>query len=208
MSPSVVAPAAAPASSACSRAPPPPFRQSRPFTRMKPRSRYIAHSSSFTHERRSSRARCSARRSRPGSYSGTSSPPSAAPRTEPRRSLSGASTRTSSGMARAMAISARASRASSTGRSRSAPRGAREEDHSLRLGRNLRVPPDELGLATATRRIGGGHRGPHALVELARETLDEPLLVLLHPGIPLREEDFTMAGFHAKELDGAPQRSG
>ena len=38
-----------------------------PHTRMKPRSRYIAHSSSLTHERSSSRARCSARRSRPGS---------------------------------------------------------------------------------------------------------------------------------------------
>ena len=41
---------------------------SRPCTRMKPRSRYIAHSSSFTQQRSSSRARCSARRSRPGSY--------------------------------------------------------------------------------------------------------------------------------------------
>ncbi len=38
-----------------------------PTTRMKPRSRYIAHSSALTQERSSSRARCSARRSRPGS---------------------------------------------------------------------------------------------------------------------------------------------
>ena len=38
-----------------------------PHTRRKPRSRYIAHSSSFTQDFRSSRARCSARRSRPGS---------------------------------------------------------------------------------------------------------------------------------------------
>src|SRR3954451_25079757 len=110
-------------------------------------------------------------------------------------------------MARAMAISARASRASSTGRSRSAPRGAREEDHSLRLGRNLRVPPDQLGLTSPARGIGGGHSSPHALVELAAEGLHQPLLVLSHPGIALREEDFTMAGFHAKELDGAPTRS-
>ena len=41
--------------------------RSPPQTRMKPRSRYIAHSSSLTHERSSWRARCSARRSRPGS---------------------------------------------------------------------------------------------------------------------------------------------
>ena len=39
-----------------------------PHTRMNPRSRYIAHSSSLTHERSSARARASARRSRPGSY--------------------------------------------------------------------------------------------------------------------------------------------
>ena len=42
-------------------------RPASPHTRMKPRSRYIAHSSSLTHERSSARARCSARRSRPGS---------------------------------------------------------------------------------------------------------------------------------------------
>ena len=41
----------------------------RPQTRMKPRSRYIAHSSSLTHDLSSARARCSARRSRPGSWS-------------------------------------------------------------------------------------------------------------------------------------------
>ncbi len=39
----------------------------RPQIRTNPRSRYIAHSSSFTHDLSSWRARCSARRSRPGS---------------------------------------------------------------------------------------------------------------------------------------------
>src|SRR4051812_47993006 len=102
------------------------------------------------------------------------------------------------GMARATAISASASRASSTARPCSAPRGAREEDHSLRLGRILRVLPDQVRLAAATCRVGGGPGGPHALVELAAEGLDQSLLVLAHPGIALREEDFTMAGFHAK----------
>ena len=41
-----------------------------PQTRIRPRSRYISHSSSLTQERSSCRARCSARRSRPGSKSG------------------------------------------------------------------------------------------------------------------------------------------
>src|SRR3954449_3469813 len=174
---------------------------------MKPRSRYIAHSSSFTHERRSSRARCSARRSRPGSYSGTSSSPIVAIRADPRRWRKGVTTRTSSGIARATAISARASRANSTGPSGSAPRGAREEDHSLRLGRNFRVPPDQLRLATTTPGVGGGHRRPHAFVELPAKCLHQSLLVLEHLGIALREEDLTMPGFHAKELDCKPQRN-
>src|SRR5712691_7244938 len=132
----------------------------------------------------------------------------AAIRADPRRSRSGASTRPSSGMARAAAISAKATRASTTGLSGSAPRGAREEDHSLRLGRNLRVLPYQLSLATAARRVGGGHGGPHALVELAAKSLNEPLLILAHIGIALREEDFTVSGFHAKELDCALLRSG
>ena len=52
-------------SSPCARAAAP--RAMPPHTRMNPRSRYIDHSSSLTHERSSWRARCSARRSRPGS---------------------------------------------------------------------------------------------------------------------------------------------
>src|SRR3954453_21392190 len=128
-------------------------------------------------------------------------------RADPRRWRRGASTRPSSGIARAMAINARASSASSTAGSGSASRGAREEDHSLRLGRNLRVPPDQLRLATTARGVGGGHGGPHAFVELASKRLHQSLLVLEHLGIALREENFTVSGFHAKELDCAPLRS-
>ena len=153
-----------------------------PHTRRKPRSRYIAHSSSFTHERRSSRARCSARRSRPGSY--------------------GAGRRRRGGL---LAGAARVEPAVDP-RHRDLPqqredddRGGAQRDGHARPPR-LPAPPAARGkkitrsvsprdllerahhLRLAAAGLGGRrHGGPHALVELAAELLDERLLVLARP---------------------------
>ena len=111
-----------------------PRRAWRPATRMKPRSRYIPHSSSFTQERSSSRARCSARRSRPGSYRRQLVEP-VAPRRPARRGA-----RASAGRHAARAAGRRAPRDQREGeqgeqhRAGSAAGGAREEDHALGAG--------------------------------------------------------------------------
>src|SRR4051794_18285922 len=164
---------------------------------MKPRSRYIAHSSSFTHERRSSRARCSARRSRPGSPRSRSS--------RRRRALRGlrcarcrSNARIATGAARPAATIASTRSASTT--VRSAPRRPWEEDPPLGLRRDLGVRLPHPPLTPPALRPRFGHRPPHALVELAPELLHEPLLVLAHRRITLTEEDFATTRLHTEEL--------
>src|SRR5688500_9459358 len=152
---------------------------------MKPRSRYIPHSSSFTHERSSSRARCSARRSRPGSARVRRSPRRAR---FLRRATPADAWRASIGIASAIATMVRARTVRSIPR-RSAAGGAREEDDAVGTGGDLAVLVDRHGLAAAAARRVGGDGRPHALVELAAELLDQPLLVLAHFGIALRQED-------------------
>ena len=44
-----------------------------------------------------------------------------------------------------------------------------------------------------------GHGGPHPLVQLAAELLDEPLLVLTDPRIALGEQNLAVSGLHAQE---------
>src|SRR2546422_615385 len=104
--------------------------------------------------------------------------------------------RDSSGTARTKAIRARESRAGSIAR-RSAAGGAREEDHALRLDRNVRVLLDHQSLAAPTAGAGGGHGGPHPLVELAAELLDQALLVLAQPRVALGDEHLAVARLHA-----------
>src|ERR671914_263865 len=84
----------------------------------------------------------------------------------------------SSGSASTTAISARARSASSIVRSGSAPGRPREEDHAFGVGRDLAVVLDHLGLAPTAARVVRGHRGPHALVQLAAELLHQALLLL------------------------------
>src|SRR3954451_4845804 len=80
---------------------------------------------------------------------------------------------------------------------------AREEDHPLGLGRDVVVSRDHARLATAVIRRGLGNRGPHSLVQLPPELLDEPLLVLAHGRIALGQEDLSMSGLHTEELHRA-----
>ena len=47
--------------------------------------------------------------------------------------------------------------------------------------------------------VPAGHRGPHPLVELAAELLDEALLVPGHLDVALGEEDLAVARLHAQE---------
>src|SRR4051794_10843845 len=164
---------------------------------MKPRSRYIAHSSSLTHERSSSRARCSARRSRPGSPRSCSSVCRRRGRAL-RCARRFSAHRSTTGAASAAATIARTSRASSTARSAACPAG--EEDPPLGLGRDLVVCLDHPRLATPVVGSGLRARRPHALVELAAELLDEPLLVLAHGRIALGQEDLSMSRLHTEEL--------
>src|SRR4051794_33746602 len=144
---------------------------------MNPRSRYIAHSSSFTQERSSSRAFCSARRSRPGSY-GAGTPLRRASRTARRRSSRRSSQGSETSKSRARTTIAVAARATvMPRRSARAASGAREEDHPVRGLRDLLERGDHLGLAPAGLGLDR-NRGPHPLLELAPERLDEALLVL------------------------------
>src|SRR4051812_19335040 len=169
---------------------------------MKPRSRYIPPSSSFTQERSSSRARCSARRSRPGS------PRSCSSARRRGRGLRVARWRSAhlsmTGAVRAAATIARTSSASST--AGSAARRAWEEDHAVGLGGNLGVGLDHPCLAPPILGSGLRHGGPHALVELAVELLDQALLVLLHARIALGQEDFAMTRLHTEELHSSTPR--
>src|SRR4051795_12006754 len=139
---------------------------------MKPRSRYIAPSSSFTHDFSSSRARCSARRSRPGSY-GAAVPAAIAAlrarRSSARRSNQGSVTSAS----RAITTMAVATRATVIAGSSARPAGGTgKEDHAVGLTRHLLEGADELGL-TAPRRTLHRNRRPHPLLDLAAELRDE-----------------------------------
>ena len=104
---------------------------SAPATRMKPRSRYIAHSSSFTQERSSSRARCSARRSRPGSPSGSMRRRAPARRRRASAPARPLPARHSSGSVSASGDEREDEQREQHGRRGSAAGGAREEDHPL-----------------------------------------------------------------------------
>src|SRR4051812_45645486 len=165
---------------------------------MKPRSRYIAHSSSFTQERSSSRARCSARRSRPGSRSSRRSTRRDL-RPRDRLAVHPSAARNRSGAASATATSARARRASSTSNESAAGR-SREEDHPVGLSWNLRVLLHHPRLAAPVLLCRDRHRSPHALVELPPELGHEPLLVIAHPRVALGQEDLAMARLHSEEL--------
>src|SRR5205823_582541 len=110
---------------------------------------------------------------RPGSK-----PTAGAARRRARRRSSASSMR---GMAtsnsRATMRTAVAPRASSTVASvlAGAAGRAREEDHAFGVAGNVVERPGDLRLAPAPA-VRGGDRGPHPLVELAAELLDERLL--------------------------------
>src|SRR4051812_14992167 len=172
---------------------------------MNPRSRYMAHSSLLTHDRRSSRARCSARRSLPGSCA---SRPVRLPfwlKSRRQRRVAVAAERAISGRLRTVAKSASARRARSIcgdcSRTSAAGR-TREEDHALCLAWNLRVVLHHERLATTRRRIFRRHCGPHSLVELARELLHEELFLLADLGVTLGEQNLAKPGLHAEQLQG------
>src|SRR3954447_17022965 len=147
-----------------------------PQTRISPRSRYISHSSSLTHDLSSSRARCSARRSRPGSYAAIS-PAATAARRARRRSRRRSRYGSMTSQRSAMTTIAVAQRATVTVPLLRSARRAREEDDPAGVARDLFERAHHLGLSPA----GFGlhrNRGPHALLELAAELRDEALLVL------------------------------
>src|SRR4029078_5384737 len=101
------------------------------------------------------------------------------------------------------AIRASASSASSMAPPGLAARGAREEDHALGVRRDVRVLLDHLRLAASAAGVPDGDGGPHPLVQLAPELLDQVLLVLADPRISLGEEYLTVSGLHAQELHEA-----
>ena len=72
---------------------------------------------------------------------------------------------------------------------RSAPAGISPYSRTIRASRRPLL------------RVGGGHGGPHPLVELLPEGLDQPLLLLAHARIALCEQDLPVTGLHAQELD-------
>src|SRR5918996_3755290 len=118
-----------------------------------------------------------------------------------RRSRQRLASRTMIGVASTSPIRARASSASSIRGGSSAARGAREEDDPVGPGGDVAVGLHQLRLAPAAAAVRRGHGGPHALVELAAELLDEPLLLLADLRVPLGEEDLSVAWLHAQELD-------
>src|SRR4051812_49999170 len=170
---------------------------------MNPRSRYMAHSSLLTHDRRSSRARCSARRSLPGSCA---SRPVRLPfwlKSRRQRRVAVAAERAISGRLRTVAKSASARRARSIcgdcSRTSAAGR-TREEDHALCLAWNLRVVLHHERLATTRCRVGSGNRGPHPVVELTAKFLNEELFLLADLRVPLGEQYLAESRLHAQQL--------
>src|SRR3954447_18060950 len=165
---------------------------------MKPRSRYIPHSSSLTHDLSSSRARCSARRSRPGSYAAPAAPArrraGSMRRVSSRRSIHGMeishrSARTTIAVAESATITPSLRPAG----------GPREEDHAAGVARDLVERADHLRLAPPVG-PGGRHGRPHSVVELAAELLDERLLLLRDLEVAFGDELLAEAGTHAEEL--------
>src|SRR6059058_1338651 len=98
----------------------------------------------------------------------------------------------------AVALSARSMRANLP----AAGRGWEEND-ALGVARDLAEGPHELRLAAAAG-PGRGHRGPHALVELGPEGLDQLALLRGDLGIALGQQDLAVAGLHAQELHAPP----
>src|SRR5512132_265884 len=82
-----------------------------------------------------------------------------------------------------------------------APRCTGEEDDSVGVARDLRERFDHACFASPH---GGalGDGGPHALIELAAELLDEQLLLLGHLDVPFGDQHLTVSGLHAKEPHG------
>ena len=78
-------------------------------------------------------------------------------------------------------------------------RGAREEDHSAGVARDLVERAHQLGLTTACLRLDRNRR-PHPLLELAAELLDEPLLVLADLDVTLGDQLLAVARAHSQEL--------
>ena len=146
----------------------------------------------------SSRARASARRSRPGSYA--------------RRRWLGAGPG--------------APAAKASGQRRAEPDQRQDGEHDRRAGEDEGQPPAAGGKKTtrsASRGISeksrtmvascrvpsaGRDGGPHPEVELAAELLDQALLVLGHLGIALRQQHVAVARFHPDELHRLDYASG
>src|SRR4051794_2659088 len=76
--------------------------------------------------------------------------------------------------------------------------GAREEDDALGVARDVAEVADHARLA-ATTAGRGGHRGPHPEVELAAKLVDEALLVLGDPDVPLGEHDLAVSRLHPQQ---------
>src|SRR3954451_21582557 len=175
-------------------------RFSAPQTRISPRSRYISHSSSFTHDFRSSRARCSARRSRPGSYAWMS-PRARASRRARRRSDRFSKYGSITSHSRATTTIAVAQRATVTSGLLRPARGPREEDHPIGRARDVLERAHHLGLPPATFPLDRD-RGPHPLLELMPELGDQPLLVLAQARITFGDQLLAIARTHPQELHG------
>src|SRR3954451_15996679 len=170
---------------------------------MKPRSRYIAHSSSLTHERSSSRARCSARRSRPGSWAWMPVRLARCLVRRRQRRVVVAAERAISGTLRTVAKRASARRVRSIGGvtcQASAAGRTREEDHALCLARNLRVVLHHERLPATRRRVGSRNGGPHPFVQLAAEFSDQELFLLADLRVSLGKQDLTEPRLHAQQL--------
>src|SRR3954447_22105617 len=101
----------------------------------------------------------------------------------------------------AMTTIAVAQRATVTARCLLRPaRGAREEDDPAGGARNVLERPHHLGLPPAALRLHR-NRGPHPLLELALELLDEHLLVLADLDVALGDQLLTISGTHAQNLN-------
>src|SRR4051794_7869568 len=118
-------------------------------------------------------------------------------RRSPRRSNHGTVTSHRS----AMTTIAVAQRATVTAVLLRAARGAREEDDAAGVARDVLERADHLGLPPAAL---GLHRdgGPHPLLELAPELLDEHPLVLGEADIAFGDHLLAIPGPHPQELHG------
>src|SRR5690348_17272680 len=167
---------------------------------MKPRSRYIAHSSSLTQERSSERARASARRSRPGSYGITGASWRRARWRDHISSMRGRSSSDRRATATsAVATSARSISVSPAPAAALAAAGrAREEDHAVRVAGDVLKRLDHVRLP-ASRGVQRGHRGPQSFVQLPAEFLDETLLVLGQLDVALGYQHLAVTGLHPEK---------